>query len=240
MGWAYREWEGIFYPPGTNRKDHLSYYSEHFPTVEVNSTFYGELKERTAMAWHKATPEGFLFSVKAPAFITHQARLRVSDESRRVLSGFLDGLNPIAEKQGPILFQLSGTLEYPGQNAFEAFLALLLGDRRFAFEFRHPSWFNEKTLRIIEKYKAALALSASPSGPFPLEITSDFVYLRIRGDMDWEKRAEGEERIASFASWVREFLKANPIDMYIYWDNAPISLAPYSALLFLKLLQDLS
>jgi len=240
MGWAYKDWEGVFYPPGTSRKDHLSYYAEQFPTVEANSTFYGELKTSTAMSWHKNTPEGFVFSVKAPAFITHQARLRVSDKSRMVLSAFLKGSNSVREKLGPILFQLPATLEYPGQDAFKSFLALLPEGGRHAFEFRHPSWFKEEAFKVMETHKASIALSTSPSGPFPLVLTSDFLYLRIRGDMKWSKREEGEEEIASFASWLRGFLKSSPMDIYVYWDNIPMTLAPYSALLALKLLQDLA
>ena len=39
-GWSYKEWKGHFYPEKLAAKDMLRYYAEHFPTVEVNNTFY--------------------------------------------------------------------------------------------------------------------------------------------------------------------------------------------------------
>jgi uncharacterized protein YecE (DUF72 family) len=59
-------WEGTFYPKGMRSADYLAFYAEHFPTVEVDSTFYGCPSARTVGNWAARTPEGFLFSVKVP------------------------------------------------------------------------------------------------------------------------------------------------------------------------------
>jgi uncharacterized protein YecE (DUF72 family) len=63
-------WEGVFYPKGMRSADYLSFYAEHFHTVEVDSTFYGCPSARTVNNW-VGTPEGFIFSVKVPQVITH-------------------------------------------------------------------------------------------------------------------------------------------------------------------------
>jgi uncharacterized protein YecE (DUF72 family) len=33
-GWRYRDWRGVFYPPGVPQRRWLEYYAEQFATVE--------------------------------------------------------------------------------------------------------------------------------------------------------------------------------------------------------------
>src|ERR1700747_3655178 len=68
-------WQGSFYPPGMNSRDFLSYYATQFPTVEVDSTFYGCPSPNTVNNWSARTPEDFLFCVKIPQIITHDKPL---------------------------------------------------------------------------------------------------------------------------------------------------------------------
>src|SRR5262249_21397781 len=77
-GWNYPSgrgtWNGIFYPPSRGRAkgfDELSFYAEHFNTVEVNSTFYGQPRPEVSRAWVERTPSGFEFSVKLYQKFTH-------------------------------------------------------------------------------------------------------------------------------------------------------------------------
>src|SRR3954470_15963712 len=77
-GWNYPSgkgtWNGIFYPPSRGRAknfDELSFYAEHFDTVEVNSTFYGQPRAEVTRAWAERTPPGFEFSVKLYQKFTH-------------------------------------------------------------------------------------------------------------------------------------------------------------------------
>src|SRR5688572_31675350 len=79
-GWNYPSgrgtWNGVFYPPARGRSrdfDELSFYAEHFNTVEINSTFYGQPRAEVARAWAERTPEGFEFSVKLYQKFTHPA-----------------------------------------------------------------------------------------------------------------------------------------------------------------------
>src|SRR5579862_5950304 len=75
-GWIYKHWQGLFYPPDLAARDHLTFYADRFPTVEVNYSFY-RLPERPVFeAWRAQTPEGFLFAVKGSRFLTHMKKLK--------------------------------------------------------------------------------------------------------------------------------------------------------------------
>ena len=75
-GWSYKEWKGSFYPEKLAAKDMLRYYAEHFPTVEVNNTFYRLPAARTLATWRAQVPADFRFAIKASQKITHRSRLR--------------------------------------------------------------------------------------------------------------------------------------------------------------------
>src|SRR5881398_2883873 len=77
-GWNYPSgkgtWNGVFYPVARARPkgfDELSFYAEHFDTVEVNSTFYGQPRAEVCRAWAERTPRGFEFSIKLYQKFTH-------------------------------------------------------------------------------------------------------------------------------------------------------------------------
>src|SRR3984885_11255241 len=77
-GWNYPRgkgtWNGIFYPPSRGRPkgfDELAFYAEHFNTVEVNSTFYGQPRPEVCRGWAERTPPGFEFSIKLYQKFTH-------------------------------------------------------------------------------------------------------------------------------------------------------------------------
>ena len=70
-GYNYPEWKGAFYPPDLAASKMLPYYAEHFPTVEINYTFYRLPNSKTVHGWSAATPAGFSFALKASQRITH-------------------------------------------------------------------------------------------------------------------------------------------------------------------------
>src|SRR5215469_17079600 len=92
-GWNYPSgrgtWNGIFYPPSRGRAkgfDELSFYAEHFDTVEVNSTFYGQPRADVCRKWAARTPTGFEFSVKLYQKFTHPEMFKKT-LSRRTSGG---------------------------------------------------------------------------------------------------------------------------------------------------------
>jgi uncharacterized protein YecE (DUF72 family) len=46
-GWSYDHWEGVLYPHLLVKGARLGVYTQHFRTVEVNSSFYHWPREAT-------------------------------------------------------------------------------------------------------------------------------------------------------------------------------------------------
>src|SRR4029078_4198691 len=87
-GWNYKHWRKRFYPDKLPQSKWFSYYSEHFRTVEINNSFYGEPALTTYDKWREQAPTGFRYAVKANRFLTHFKRLTdFHDPLERVLNG---------------------------------------------------------------------------------------------------------------------------------------------------------
>src|SRR5687768_15625174 len=102
-GWVYKEWAGNFYPKGWRKKDEFSYYVRHFPTVEINATFYRLPSLKMVRGWRERSPKGFIFAVKGSRYLTHLKRLK---ETGPGLRKYFNRLKPLGDRAGPILWQL--------------------------------------------------------------------------------------------------------------------------------------
>jgi uncharacterized protein YecE (DUF72 family) len=171
----------------------LEYYSARLRTVEINNTFRQMPRASLLEGWRAKVPPGFSFAVKAPQRITHFRKLSGAEELVRYLFETLQALGPTL---GPVLFQLPPTFR-ADVGVLQAFLELLPKGGRAAFEFRHPSWFDDETYRALEAGGAALVGGDvdEDGKSLPLVRTADFVYLRLRrtsyepGDLeDWARR----------------------------------------------------
>ena len=74
-GWRYPGWRGAFYPPGLPQRQELAYASARLNSVEINGSFHSLQRPEYFRAWSAQTPEGFVFAVKGPRFITHLKKL---------------------------------------------------------------------------------------------------------------------------------------------------------------------
>ena len=75
-GWRYAPWRGVFYPAGLAQRRELEYASRQLPTIDINGSFYSLQWPSSWQAWRDATPEGFVFAVKGPRYLTHLKRLK--------------------------------------------------------------------------------------------------------------------------------------------------------------------
>jgi uncharacterized protein YecE (DUF72 family) len=181
-GWTYEPWRGTFYPPGTPQSRELDYASRHVTSIEINGTFYRLQKPAVFAKWREATPDGFVFSVKAPRFIVHRKDLSSAGTSvERFMSS---GITELKSKLGPILWQLSPTKQFDAGET-GAFLDLLppFADRlplRHALEVRHPSFFNAEFLGIAFKRGVAVVFEDDDTYQACADLTSNFVYARLR------------------------------------------------------------
>ena len=107
-GWRYAPWRGDFYPQGLRQKDELRYASRAFNSIELNGSFYSLQKPEYYRRWAQDTPDGFVFSLKGPRYITHIRRLRDAEEG--LANFFASGPLELGEKLGPLLWQLPPSL----------------------------------------------------------------------------------------------------------------------------------
>lgn len=180
-GYAYPEWKGAFYPADLPAARMLAYYAAQFATVEINATFYRMPNARTLQGWAATVSEDFVFALKAPQRITHLARLAHVDEPLR---HFCDTVRALGANLGPLLFQLPPSFRRDTGRLADL-LARLPEDLAVAFEFRHPSWFDEDVYRLLRARRAALAIVDIEAGTTPAVATAGWGYLRLR-DVDYD------------------------------------------------------
>lgn len=206
-GWRYAPWRGDFYPKGLTQKRELQFASRAVNSIEINGSFYALQRPERYAQWYAETPPGFVFSVKAPRFITHIRRLR--DIHTPLANFFASGVLELKEKLGPILWQFPPSFKFDAE-LFEHFLEQLpqttqqaatlarqhdahlhghaslkaYGKKplRHAVEIRNESFVDPAFTRLLRRYNAALVI-ADTAGKWPHreDLTSDFVYLRLHG-----------------------------------------------------------
>jgi uncharacterized protein YecE (DUF72 family) len=204
-GWDYAPWVGRFYPREVRKARRLAYYAERFPSVEVNSTFYKLPAEDVIRGWAEQAPPGFLFAVKAWQMVTHMKRLLGADDFARE---FCERAALLGDKLGPLLFGLPPNMK-KDLPRLQAFLDGL-NAKSVAFEFRHPSWFDDDVFRALEEHGAALCIAESEELATPMVRTAPVGYLRLRRDKYSPKQLRaGADRIraAGFSSDVHVYFK---------------------------------
>lgn len=205
-GWTYPPWRGAFYPADLPQKDELPYLADNFDTVEINGTFYGTQSADTFKRWYDAVPDGFQFSVKGPRYISHILRLKHTHDP--MAKFFASGVLRLAEKLGPILWQLPPNFKYD-KDVIEGFLASLPHNTtdaarlargfhgrtskttwaktdaerplRHALEVRHESFVTPAFIAQLRRHRVALCCADTEKWPKLMDVTSDFVYCRLQG-----------------------------------------------------------
>jgi uncharacterized protein YecE (DUF72 family) len=224
-GWHYGHWRGPFYPGKLPAAKMLEFYAERFDTVELNNTFYRLPPEGAAEEWKQGSPPGFLFATKGSRFLTHMKKL--NDDGQGV-ERFFDRVQGLGRKLGPIVFQLPPRWQV-NPARLEAFLDLLPKRRRYAFEFREPSWHTPEVYRILRRRNAAFCIFEIGGWRSGYEITADFVYVRLHGPGGPYQGSYSRAELKKWASRIREWsreLKA----AYVYFDNDQAGYAAENAL----------
>jgi uncharacterized protein YecE (DUF72 family) len=217
-GWNYPSgkgtWNGIFYPKtrskkdGTKDFDELRFYAEHFDTVEVNSTFYGQPRPDVTRTWAKKTPAGFEFSMKLYQKFTHPKMFKdqvlksapgaegvlldlLAEVTQSDIDDYKAGIEPLAStgRLGALLAQFPAS--FKDSAATRDYLSQLLrafSDYPVAVELRHKSWSDAfgETMALLNSFGAALVQIDEPK--FKLSIRQNrlpnikgFYYMRLHG-----------------------------------------------------------
>ncbi len=237
--WLQTDWVGNFYPPNTKPSDFLIEYAKHFPTVEIDSTFYAVPRRSVVESWYEKTPPNFLFSAKLPKAITHERRLCDCAET---LTLFLDTISHLREKLGVLLIQLppdfAATLETV--EVMKTFLhALPTREFRFALEVRHASWLKEKFFERLRQTGVALTLTDLPVMSHVRVRTASFMYVRWLGD----RRLLSEpfvglklDKTADMAAWANMLRQEEGDVLFGYFNNHYAGHSPSSVRIFNSLL----
>ena len=222
-GWNYPSgkgtWNGVFYPPAgrgrgrsPRRFDELSYYAEHFDSVEVNSTFYGVPTPKVTRGWAQRTPDRFEFSLKLYQKFTHPKMFQDATGAHDAMVSVADvdafraAVEPIqsAGKLGVVLAQFPPS--FKNQAATRGYLEWLvpaLTGCAVAVELRHRSWSDDigSTLTLLNQLGAAWVQIDEPKFRFSIaqnylpNVTS-FYYMRLHGRnaQKWWRHDRAEER----------------------------------------------
>jgi uncharacterized protein YecE (DUF72 family) len=132
-----------WYPPAAKTpEDRLRFYSERFPIVEVDSTYYAIPQQRNPEAWVERTPSTFTFDVKSYGLFTlHGAASRALPKEVKA------ALPPdVAEKKNVYLKDLPGEL---ADDLWQRFLDVLLpldsAGKLGLVLFQFPPWFGPRS-----------------------------------------------------------------------------------------------
>jgi uncharacterized protein YecE (DUF72 family) len=231
-GWSYPSgkgtWNGWFYPPRRGRAssvagfDELSYYAEHFSTVEVNSSFYGPPRAEVSRGWAAKTPPGFEFSLKLYQKFTHPSMYKathlkdlpaspaeldaLAKVNRADIDRFREGIDPLATrgKLGALLAQFPPSFKNTEDaRAYLEWLLKVFGEYPVAVELRHNSWSDriDETLALLNAYGAAWTQIDEPK--FRTSIRQNwlpnikgFYYMRLHGRnaAQWWTHGAAEDR----------------------------------------------
>lgn len=270
-GWRYAPWRGAFYPPTLRQADELAYLASRLPTVEINGTFYLLQSPTSFSSWYAATPSDFVFSVKGPRYVTHILRLK---NFERPLANFLaSGLFNLSAKLGPVLWQFPPNLRFDADR-FEAFMAALPHDTaaalamarrrdtrmtgrarlaidaprpmRHAMEIRNETFLDPRFIGLLRRYRIALVVAdTGGKWPSPMDVTADFLYLRLHGATELYRSRYSEAMLRKWAQWIAEWraggqpgdakriIEEDPPrqarDVYCYFDNTDKLHAPANA-----------
>ena len=231
-GWVYKGWAGAFYPKGMRPAEQLPYYARHFPTVEINATFYRLPPETMVRGWCDKAPEGFIYAVKGSRFITQMKKLKVERESIQI---FFERVAPLSGHLGPILWQLPPMLQKDIPR-LENFLNLLPDEFRYAVEFRHPSWVHEDVFELLRDHQCAHVSVSSLRMPMDFTVTTDFVYLRFHGLEQGAAHDYTREELEPWADHCRRAIDEGKT-VYAYFNNDWNCRAPENAKVMIEMTQ---
>src|SRR5882724_1144749 len=222
-GYSYKEWKGTFYPEKIPAKEMLHYYGERLSTVEINATFYRMPQPSMLANWKEQVPPTFRFALKAPQRITHFKRLNETDEETKY---FFETASVLADQLGVVLFQLPPNMK-KDLPRLETFLAQLPLATRAAFEFRHPTWFDDDVLDLLRNQNRALCVSDTDDMPTThIDKTADWGYLRLR-------RVQYSEE--NLTEWLGRIRNQNWQETYLFFKHEDAGTGPKLAAQFLEL-----
>ena len=229
-GWVFPPWRGTFYPAGLKQAGELAYASRHVTAIEINGTFYRMPNVESFRKWRDETPDDFVFSMKAPRYLTHRNDLASAAEYIERL--FASGLTELGDKLGPILWQFAPFKQFDTED-FAAFLKLLPHEVdgrtiRHVVEVRHASFRAPAFADMLRERRVAVALVDDAKHPAFTDLTADFAYLRLRRCAEEEPTGYAPDALDHWGAQLRGW-SAEGRDCFLYFINGAKVRAPAAA-----------
>lgn len=239
IGFAYKDWDGPFYPKGIDARRRLPIYAEQFNTIELDTTFHALPRVEVVRRWAASVPDTFRFSLKAPKTVTHEGGLNLPI-TRDLMREFLDVARELGDKLGVVLLQFPHWFRNEGQQrtTLELFLRALPADLRYAVELRDDSWWTRdvaemfRLLNTVGGLRVAWASADQPvpqavgvaptddaqvevCRPRPIYPVGDFLYIRWVGNhgqfqTDGYEVVDPTPRLKWWVDRLESALPANP------------------------------
>lgn len=151
--WANRSWIGRFLPRGTVPGTELSPYSRYLNAVEGNTTFYALPPALAIAKWAQQAADDFRLVAKAPRTVTHERRLRGTEDA---LTSFAALLEPLGPRLGGITLQFPASFTPGDLGALETAARSLPRGVRWSVEVRHPEFCGGPAMaslhRLLERH----------------------------------------------------------------------------------------
>ena len=234
-GWSFPPWRDNFYPKGLAQARELEYASAKLTSIEINATYHRLQKPESFAKWRAATPDHFVFSVKASMYSTNKRILAEAGES---IERFMaSGLNELGDKLGPIVWQFMPTKVFDPVD-FGAFLGLLprsLEGRplRHAVEVRHRSFMVPEFIALARQHRVAIVFADSNTYPSFADATSDFVYGRLMKTESSQPTGYAPKRIDYWAACARSWAQGKqPVELPTVMSGEPADSSPRDVFLF--------
>lgn len=218
-GWSYDHWAGVFYPEDLKKRQWLAHYSQHFDTVELNMSFYRYPFTNMLKGWRNKLPENFEMTFKAHRQITHRKKFQqVEDELKR----FYEMTTQMGSRTGCILFQTPPSFHKNSHNLeiLKSFLELTEPQRKNILEFRHPSWWDQETPDLLQRYNVGFCTVSGLNMPSDIMYSSDAGYFRFHGPGQPYASAYSNEQLQQWAAVMRDLLNQQKVkEIYAYFNN---------------------
>lgn len=236
-GWNYEPWEETFYPPELPAAKQLEYASRQVTAIEINSTFYRTQSETSFKKWAAATPDDFMFSVKAPRAAVQRKDLREAAQSIEWF--FNSGVGELGTKLGPVFWQMAPYKKFDlaEMTAYFDMLPEKLKKRklRHAIEVRHDSFTDDAFLKLARERNIAVVTVESEKHPLIVEPTADFSYARLELTQADEPAGYAKPALKKWLKTARDWEKSG--DVFLYFISGAKERNPAAAKAMLALLK---
>lgn len=214
-GWVYAGWREHLYRQAPVRT-WLQIASRTFNAVEINGSFYTQIKPETYARWRQETPDDFRFTLKGHRFVTHYRRLRDCEGS---IVRLRDQASALGDKLRAVVWQLPSNFrcDVPRLASFARALEAWPGVRH-ALELRHSSWFVPAVADLMRATRLAICMGDAPDFPMWREVTTDLVYVRLHGHTRKYASSYSTPALRRWAEDARRWLGEGR-EVHVYFDN---------------------